>query len=83
MNHPALLTPGEQGGAGVLLWFEVSAFDALVQRLKTNGIVPEVAPYWNAYAAHQEVWFRDPDGYRIVVAGPSDWTQKGKACKED
>ncbi len=69
MNHPALTKEGEHLGGGVLLWFQADDFDAQVQRLKFAGITPEVAPYFNAYAHHREVWFRDLDGYRIVVAG--------------
>lgn len=70
MNHPPLLKPGEAAGRGVLLWFKTEDFEGQVQRLESAGVVPEVPPYLNEYAAHQEVWFRNPDGYLIVVAGP-------------
>ena len=70
-NHEALLKEGEPAGLGVLLWFAVRDFEAQVKRLSDAGIMPEVPPYLNPYAQHMEVWFRDPDGYRIVVAGPS------------
>ena len=71
MNHDALAEEGEHLGGGVLLWFKTEDFEAQVERLRDAAIVPEVAPYMNEYARHMEVWFRDPDGYRIVVAGPS------------
>lgn len=71
MNHDALAEEGEHLGGGVLLWFKTQDFEAQVERLRDAAIVPEVAPYMNEYARHMEVWFRDPDGYRIVVAGPS------------
>lgn len=71
MNHDALAEEGEHLGGGVLLWFKTQDFEAQVERLRDTAIVPEVAPYMNEYARHMEVWFRDPDGYRIVVAGPS------------
>ena len=71
MNHDALTEEGEHLGGGVLLWFKTEDFEAQVERLRDAAIVPEVAPYMNEYARHMEVWFRDPDGYRIVVAGPS------------
>lgn len=71
MNHDALAEEGEHLGGGVLLWFKTEDFEAQVERLRDAAIVPEVAPYMNEYARHLEVWFRDPDGYRIVVAGPS------------
>lgn len=71
MNHDALAEEGEHLGGGVLLWFKTEDFEAQVERLRDAAVVPEVAPYMNEYARHMEVWFRDPDGYRIVVAGPS------------
>lgn len=71
MNHDALAEEGEHMGGGVLLWFKTQDFEAQVERLRDAAVVPEVAPYMNEYARHMEVWFRDPDGYRIVVAGPS------------
>ena len=73
MNHPALLQPGQQAGAGVLLWYKTDDFEAAVQRLEAAGITPDVAPYLNQYAMHWEVWLRDPDGYRVVIAGPSSY----------
>ena len=79
MNHPPLVEEGEHLGGGLLLWFRVDDFEAQVRRLADAGITPEVAPYLNQYAQHMEVWFRDPDGYRIVVAGPSShqkWTDE-------
>ena len=76
MNHPALLNPGEVPGLGVLLWFQTGDFEAAVERMDKAGVQPEVAPYLNPYARHMEVWLRDPDGYRVVVAGPSSYAHK-------
>lgn len=78
MNHPALLNPGETAGLGVLLWFETADFDAVVGRIRQADIIPEVEPYLNRYAMHMEVWLRDPDGYRVVVAGPSAYDKQKK-----
>lgn len=76
MNHDALLKPGQTAGLGVLLWFKTDDFEAQIARLDAAGVIPEVPPYTNEYAGHQEVWFRDPDGYMIVVAGPSEYDKQ-------
>jgi catechol 2,3-dioxygenase-like lactoylglutathione lyase family enzyme len=61
-------------GNGVLLWFEVDDFDAVVHRAAEMGVEivmprhlnpPEGTPPW-----HWECWMRDPDGYVVVVASP-------------
>jgi hypothetical protein len=46
------------------------AFDERVKAIKTTGtkILKDVAV--NPNAQHQEIWFRDLDGYTVVVAGP-------------
>jgi predicted enzyme related to lactoylglutathione lyase len=56
-------------GNGVLLWFAVDDLDATVERIRT--VDPEVImePTENPGAGHREFWFRDPDGYTVVVAG--------------
>lgn len=76
MNHDALLKPGDTPGLGVLLWFKTADFEDTMQRITDAGVTPEVAPYLNQYAQHMEVWLRDPDGYRVVVAGPSKYDQQ-------
>ena len=80
MNHGPLLRPEEAAGRGVLLWFQTEDFPGLLARLEEAGVTPEVPPYLNEYALHQEVWFRDPDNYLVVVAGPSG---HGKHKKDD
>lgn len=76
MNHDALLKPGDVPGQGVLLWFKTKDFEGALERIQQAGVIPEVAPYLNEYAQHMEVWLRDPDGYRVVVAGPSKYDHK-------
>ena len=49
-------------GNGVLLWFEVDDFDAVVQRANEGPA-----------AVNRAVIMRDPDGYIVVVASP-DWS---------
>lgn len=57
--------------AGVALWFEVDDFDAAVDRCRTAGAHVETEPHENPNAKQMEIWLRDPDGYRVVLAGPS------------
>jgi hypothetical protein len=60
-------------GNGVLLWFEVADFDAAVDGVRATGapIVHDV--HTNPNARQQEIWVRDPDGYLVVLAGPSEY----------
>lgn len=60
-------------GNGALLWFEVSDFDAAVERAKSVGAVIERDVHVNPNAKQSEIWLRDPDGYLVVLAGPSEY----------
>jgi hypothetical protein len=53
------------------VWFEVADFDAAVERARATGapVVHDVLT--NPNARQQELWVRDPDGYLVVLAGPS------------
>ena len=62
-------------GNGVLLWFEVDDFDAVVQRaaeLNAEVVLPRHRnpPEGGGGPNHWEYWMRDPDGYTVVVASP-------------
>ncbi len=62
-------------GNGVLLWFEVDDFDAVMQRSEEMGVeilLPrhQSPPEGNGGPNHWECWIRDPDGYVVVVASP-------------
>jgi catechol 2,3-dioxygenase-like lactoylglutathione lyase family enzyme len=57
-------------GNGVLLWFELDAFDAAVERALSLGAEILEGPIVNPNARHRELWLRDPDGYVVVLAGP-------------
>ena len=68
-------------GNGVLLWFEVDDFDAVIQR--ANEMAVEIVmprhrnpPDGDGGPNHWECWMRDPDGYIVVVASP-DGTADG------
>ena len=70
-QHPNLTAPETAPpGHGVLLWFQVSDFDAVVERAR--GLKAEIIeePHLNPRPQHREMWLRDPDGYFVVVASP-------------
>jgi catechol 2,3-dioxygenase-like lactoylglutathione lyase family enzyme len=70
-------------GNGVLLWFEVDDFDAVMQRASEMNLEIVLARHRNPPDGdggpnHWECWMRDPDGYTVVVASPygtadGDW----------
>lgn len=62
-------------GNGVLLWFEIEDFDEALGRLA--DLKPEIVldrhrnpPDGSGGPNHWECWFRDPDGYTVVLASP-------------
>ncbi len=70
-NHPNLVNANAApAGHGVLLWFQVDDFDAVVARARAlrTEIIEE--PHVNPKPQHREMWLRDPDGYVVVIAGP-------------
>ncbi|MGA9423329.1 MAG: VOC family protein [Rhodanobacteraceae bacterium] len=76
---------GEAGdpsrGNGVLLWFEIEDFDAALSRadeLAAEVLLPRHRnpPDSDGGPNHWEVWLRDPDGYKVVLASP-DGTADG------
>jgi catechol 2,3-dioxygenase-like lactoylglutathione lyase family enzyme len=67
-------------GNGLLLWFEVDDFDDVCQRaesLSAEIILPRHRnPPVDGGPNHWEIWLRDPDGYKVVLASP-DGTADG------
>lgn len=62
-------------GNGVLLWFEVDDFDDAVARaeaLNVEIVLPRHRnpPNGDGGPNHWELWFRDPDGYAVVMSSP-------------
>ena len=62
-------------GNGVLLWFEVEDFDAVIERASGMGVEIVLPRHRNPADGnggpnHWECWMRDPDGYIVVVASP-------------
>ncbi len=75
-SHGPIADPGDKPyGNGLLLWFEVEDFDAMLARSQQMGvevILPKHRnpPDGNGGPNHWELWLRDPDGYKVVVASP-------------
>jgi catechol 2,3-dioxygenase-like lactoylglutathione lyase family enzyme len=70
-NHPNLVNAdAAPAGHGVLIWFEVTDFDAAVQRARSLKAQIIEEPHVNPNARQKEIWIRDPDGYVVVLAGP-------------
>jgi catechol 2,3-dioxygenase-like lactoylglutathione lyase family enzyme len=68
-NHPNLVNAdAAPPGHGVLLWFQVEDFDAVVKRAR--GLRAQIIeePHVNPAPQHREIWLRDSDGYVVVVA---------------
>jgi hypothetical protein len=72
-HHGPLADENVPLGNGVLVWFEVADFGAAVERSRDMAAVVEKDVHTNPNAQQQELWLRDPDGYLVVVAGPSEW----------
>jgi catechol 2,3-dioxygenase-like lactoylglutathione lyase family enzyme len=75
-HHGPIANPNAKPyGNGVLLWFEVDDFDAVLQRaesLSAEVVLPRHRnpPESDGGPNHWECWMRDPDGYIVVVASP-------------
>jgi hypothetical protein len=70
-DHPNLVNPkAARPGHGVLLWFEVDDFDAVVKRASTLKAKVLLKPHVNPAPGHREIWLEDPDGYVVVIASP-------------
>jgi catechol 2,3-dioxygenase-like lactoylglutathione lyase family enzyme len=70
-HHGPLADPDQPLGNGVLLWFEVADFDATVERVRASDAQVVTDVHTNPNAHQREIWLRDPDGYLVVLAGPS------------
>jgi catechol 2,3-dioxygenase-like lactoylglutathione lyase family enzyme len=70
-DHPNLVNAdAAPPGHGVLLWFEVDDFDAVVEQARELRAQIVQEPHLNPRPNHREMWLRDPDGYVVVVASP-------------
>lgn len=73
-EHPYLGDrEGRSYGNGVALWFATPEFDAAIERARALEASILEGPYLNSRARQRECWFRDPDGYVVVLASlPGD-----------
>jgi hypothetical protein len=78
-NHGPLADIASELGNGVVVWFETDDFDAFLDRVAEHQIELEREPFENVYARQMEGWLRDPDGSRVVIAGPSAWPRTALA----
>jgi catechol 2,3-dioxygenase-like lactoylglutathione lyase family enzyme len=77
-HHGPLAAPDVPLGNGILVWFEVSDFEAAVERVRAMGAPVERDVHTNPNAMQQEIWLRDPDGYLVVLAGESAWRPRSR-----
>jgi predicted enzyme related to lactoylglutathione lyase len=49
-------------GHGVLLWFNTTDFDAVVQRARELAAEMVEEPHVNPNSGGREIWLRDPEG---------------------
>jgi hypothetical protein len=80
-HHGPIGDPKLAHGNGVLLWFEVTDFDAATARaveLQAPVVLPRHRnpPDCDGGPNHWEIWLCDPDGYTVVLASP-DGTADG------
>lgn len=66
-EHPDMGEAGESAGNGVALWFRTDDFDGAVAGIRKADPQIVSEPQVSPYSKRQEIWFRDPDGYMIVV----------------
>ncbi len=78
-HHGPLASHDVPLGNGTLLWFEVTDFDAAVERVRAAEAAVERDVHVNPNAKQREIWLRDPDGYLVVLAGPSDYRPRPAA----
>ena len=70
-DHPNLVNADAAPNRhGVLLWFEVDDFNAVVEQARALGAHIVQEPHVNPRPNHREMWLHDPDGYMLVIASP-------------
>ena len=72
-HHGPIAAADEPLGNGTLLWFEVEDVEAAAERARAASAEVERDVHVNPNAKQSEIWLRDPDGYRVVLAGPSSY----------
>ncbi len=80
-HHGRIGDPDIPPGNGVLLWFEIDDFELAAARAAALGADVILPRHMNPPDGvggpnHWEIWLRDPDGYKVVLASP-DGTADG------
>lgn len=75
-NHGPLRDLKVLPGNGVILWFSVPDFEEQLRRVESLGAKLDREPSMNPFARQMEIWLHDPDGYQVVLAGPSEYEHK-------
>ena len=75
-NHGPLRDLDTPPGNGVILWFVTDDFEAQLARVQAMGAPLDREPSQNPFSRSMELWLHDPDGYQIVIAGPSKFEHK-------
>lgn len=71
-GHPSLLSPeGVTPGNGLLLFFRVDDFDAVLSRARGPVAHFEEEPRVNPNTGTEEFSLRDPDGYYVTISALS------------
>jgi hypothetical protein len=52
---------------------DATSFEAAVERACAHGAEVVTDVHVNPNAKQRELWLRDPDGYTVVIAGPSEY----------
>lgn len=67
-EHTGLWEAGVAPGNGVALWFRTVDFEGAVAMIRQASATIVAEPHVNPNAQQHEIWFRDPDGYLVVVS---------------
>ncbi len=67
-EHPGMCDPDQPTGNGVILWFRTQDFEDSVSKVRELSPEIVIEPHVNPNAQQHEIWFRDPDGYLVVIS---------------
>lgn len=68
-EHEGLFNESYPCGNGVILWFRTNDFSNAVERARSLEVEVVSEPHINPNANQPEFWFRDLDGYLVVMSG--------------
>lgn len=71
--HMTLFNHPDQVGRGIFLWFQTDEFEIVEERVKQYRAIVQKPTFYNGLARHKEMWLLDPNGYTVVISGPTDF----------